>query len=137
MTILTTKKDWPEIFLDKLRKAPNITTAARAAGITRQAAYLKRETDLDFAAAWDEALLSAIENAEGEMYRRAVKGTIKPIFQNGARVGSVREYSDTLLIFMLKAHKPEIYRETVRNETTGKDGEPLTIRIEYVDAETS
>lgn len=99
-----------------------MTAAARAAGITRQAAYAKRETDPQFAAEWDDAIRSAIDNAEGEMYRRAVDGTLKPIYQGGARVGSVREYSDTLLIFMLKAHKPEVYRETVRNEVTGKDG---------------
>lgn len=35
----------------------------------------------------------------------------------------VREYSDTLAIFLLKAHKPEKYRE--RHEHTGPNGGPI------------
>lgn len=84
-----------------------------------------RDEDPDFAAAWDEALASSLDDAEGELYRRAVKGTLKPVYQGGAKVGSIREYSDTLLIFLLKSHKPSVYRETTRNEHTGKDGEPI------------
>jgi hypothetical protein len=44
-------------------------------------------------------------------------------YEGGARVGEVREYSDTLLLAMLKGRRPDVYRE--RHEVTGKDGKPL------------
>lgn len=65
---------------------------------------------------------------EGELHRRAFKGVLKPVYQGGARVGSIREYSDTLAIFLMKAHRPEKYRDTVRNEHTGKGGGPIDYR---------
>jgi hypothetical protein len=39
----------------------------------------------------------------GEAVRRAKDGYIKPVFHQGVKVGEVREYSDVLLMFMLKA----------------------------------
>ena len=35
--------------------------------------------------------------------------------------------SDLLLIFLLKAHRPEKYRETIRQEHTGAAGVPLRV----------
>jgi hypothetical protein len=45
------------------------------------------------------------------MIRRGVTGYDKPVYQQGRLVGTVREYSDTLLIFALKARAPDRYRE--------------------------
>jgi hypothetical protein len=42
-------------------------------------------------------------------------------------VATVKEYSDTLAIFLLKAHKPEKYRENTRMELTGANGGPVQI----------
>jgi hypothetical protein len=36
-----------------------------------------------------------------------------------ARVGKVREYSDTLTIFLLKAHAPDKYRDNAKVEHSG------------------
>ena len=47
----------------------------------------------------------------------------------------MRKYSDTLAIFLLKAHAPEKYRENTRMELTGANGEPLTISPEAAAAE--
>lgn len=120
-------KDWKPVFIKALALSPNVAAAARKAGITRQAAYHTRSQDTEFSADWDDALGQAIEAAEGELYRRAVKGTItnRHYDKDGNLVGVDRQYSDTLLIFMLKAHKPEIYRETTRNELTGAGGKPI------------
>lgn len=118
---LTPKKEWQAVFLKALTASPNVAGAARKARVSRQSAYKARAADPDFRAAWDNALGSSIENAEGEMYRRAVKGTItkRHYSKEGNLLGVDREYSDTLLIFLLKAHKPEVYRETTRNEVSG------------------
>jgi len=94
-----------------------------------------------FAAAWDEALEIATGSLELEARRRAQKGVLEPVYYKGKKVGAVRKYSDTLLIFLLKAHRPDKYRDNVRHEVTGKDGSPIETRIviEYADnpADTS
>ncbi len=54
-------------------------------------------------------------------------GTEKPVFGSmgqglgSGEVGRIREYSDTLLIFLLKAAQPEKYRETTRTENLNID----------------
>jgi len=67
----------------------------------------------------------AIERIEEEADRRAVEGTLEPVFYQGFECGQVRRYSDTLLIFRLKALNPQKYRERASIEHTGKDGEKL------------
>jgi len=59
--------------------------------------------------------------------RRARDGVEEPIFHQGKNVGTVRKYSDTLLIFLLKSHKPERYNPPQKQEHTGKDGGPLVL----------
>ncbi len=120
----TPKKEWPyewqPVFLRWLRKKGNVTGACDKAKITRSWAYEVRESDPAFAAAWDEALQEATERLEMEARRRAHDGVLEPVFQGGMQVGSVRKYSDTLLIFLLKAHAPEKYRENFKVDHSGK-----------------
>lgn len=122
---MTPKGDWKERFLNALRRSPNVSAAARLAGYTRQRVYQLRDEDPDFAQAWDDALGQATDRAEGELYRRAVRGVTKKVYYQDKHIDTLREYSDTLLIFLLKSHKPGVYRETVRSEVTGKDGKDL------------
>lgn len=114
-----------ELFLDQLRKEPNITKAAKAAGYARRYIYALKEKDPDFAAAWEDALQESLDLCEGELHRRAFRGTLKPVFQGGGEVGKIREYSDTLAIFLMKAHRPEKYRENWNVQHTGRDGGPI------------
>jgi hypothetical protein len=108
-----------------LRTHGNVSEACAAAQIGRQSAYDWRNDDADFAAAWDEALDEAADTMEREAWRRAVEGTEKPVFGSLGRgegtgeVGRIREYSDTLLIFMLKAARPEKFRERTETRHTG------------------
>jgi len=105
-------------FLTVLERTGNVMAAAKAARVNRSTAYDERERNKEFADAWKEAVEAAIEGMELEAHRRAVKGTLKPVFYKGDQCGKIREYSDTLLIFMLKAHKPEKYRDTVEHSGT-------------------
>lgn len=124
--------------LDALAKVGVITYAARKAGVARQTVYDWCAADPDFKVAFDEALVASTELLETEAYRRAHDGVLKPVFQGGERVGSIREFSDTLLIFLLKARRPDVYRERVdlRQQLTGPDGGPLpaagVVQIHYV-----
>lgn len=91
--------------------------------------YEQRRADELFAAAWDDALDQASDLLEKEARRRAHDGWDEPVFgslgnnQGSGEIGTVRKYSDTLLIFLLKGARPEKYRD--RHEVTGKDGAPL------------
>lgn len=108
--------DWHERFLVSLASYGNVTAAASAAGVSRGFAYESRHDDPAFASDWDAALDIGTSALEDEARRRAFEGVEKPIYQGGSLVGQVQEYSDTLLIFLLKAHRPK-YRDTSRNVT--------------------
>jgi hypothetical protein len=100
---------WHEAFLERLRESGVVSDAAKAVGIHRCVAYDHRERFPKFSKAWDEALEVAVEQLEVEAVRRA------------------RDYSDLLLIFLLKAAKPHKYRETRRLEVSGPTGGPVEI----------
>jgi hypothetical protein len=110
--------EWVGTFLSALRRSPNVSAAARAAGVTRQAVYLYRESDPDFARAWDDALAESTDHLVGEAYRRAFEGTDEPVFYKGEECGTVRKYSDTLTCFLLKAHRRDVYGDKVTQEVT-------------------
>jgi hypothetical protein len=109
------------VFLTRLAECANITDACRAADIPRRTAYNAKAADEKFAASWQEAIDTYIDDRlEAEADRRAVEGVRKKKFtKNGEPIMDTetgkqyeeREYSDTLLIFRLKALRPDVYRE--------------------------
>lgn len=115
-----------EIFLDALRDIPNVTAACRKIGIVRQAVYDVYTAEPDFAKRWDEAIKEGVETMEIEAHRRAVLGIDKPITFQGVITNTVKEYSDTLMIFLLKAHDPK-YKD--RQEVTHKVNDEITARL--------
>jgi hypothetical protein len=46
-------------------------------------------------------------------------GTLKPVYQGGKKVGAVREYSDTLLMFLLNGGRPEKYKHRIDHTSAG------------------
>lgn len=114
-------------FLIALAQRGNVSAAAIAGGMYRRWFYEERQRDAEFAAAWDEALETAIDAMELEARRRAVEGVEKPLI---GRVGKdqdgiityVTEYSDSLMTLLLKAHRPEKYRERTDVHHTGEVG---------------
>lgn len=117
-------------FLIELAARGNVSAACAAAGLSRAWFYEHRAADPVFAAAWDAALETAIDAMELEARRRAVEGVEKPLI---GRVGKdqdgiitvVREYSDSLMTLLLKAHRPDKYRERTDVQHSGK------IEVEY------
>lgn len=108
-------------FLDAFRQHGNVTKACEQAAVaSRQSVYQWQEHDPEFAIAFRLAEVEATERLEAEAHRRAVEGTDKPVYQGGRRVGTVREHSDTLLIFLLKARAPEKYRDRVDVRHSGE-----------------
>ena len=114
-----------ERFLDALRDTGNVTKAAESVGISRRAAYDHRQANADFAAQWEDAWEESTDKLEAEARRRAFAGVEEPVFYQGEKCGVIQRYSDTLLIFLLKAHRPEKYRENIRHEHGGAGGGPI------------
>lgn len=114
-----------EAFLLALEDTANVSKACKRAKLPRRSAYDWRDDDADFAAAWDAAVDRGTDALEDEAVRRATEGTLKPVFYKGEKCGSIREYSDTLLMFMLKARRPEKFKERSERQLTGKDGGPI------------
>lgn len=106
--------EWHAKFLAALADEGLVRYAAAVAGVTPSAAYTARRRDPAFAKAFDEAIQASTPRLEQEAIRRAFHGTPKPVYQSGKLVGMMREYSDTLLIFLLKGRKPDTYRDNVR-----------------------
>lgn len=129
-TARTRAVDWKTPFLKNLRETGNILKACRAAKVARTTFYEHRKADAVFEAQVSEALEEAGDVLEAEAWRRAVKGVRRPVFQGGRKVGEIQEYSDTLLIFLLKGTKPQKYRE--RAEVTGADGGPIVTMVREV-----
>ena len=125
-------REWKASFLDALEKTGNVSAAAAAAGISRPHVYLARADDPEFAVAWSERIEAAVQSLEGEARRRALDGVEEPIYHQGEQCGTVRRYSDTLMIFLLKAHRPERYRERSQTEHTGG----VTVRVIYDDLDS-
>ena len=109
-----------EQFLDKLREIPNVVRACRAVGISRARAYEVKNAEPDFASRWDEAVKEGVESLEAEAHRRAFEGYAgRPVVSQGQIVAEVTEYSDTLAMFLARAHAPEKYRDNASLEIKG------------------
>lgn len=106
-------------FCAALSETCNVGKACAAVGISRQTAYGWRDDDPDFAERWEKAMKIGLSGLEDEAHRRGFEGTEEPVFYLGEVAGTVRKYSDTLAIFLLKAHAPEKYRENSKIELSG------------------
>jgi hypothetical protein len=105
-------------FLGALASGLSVTAAAALAGVCRETPYYWRDRDAEFAAAWVRARDAGSDRLEDEGWRRAYEGTERPVFQQGQLVGHIREYSDNLLMFLLRGRRPE-YRDNSKLEVSG------------------
>ncbi len=89
---------WQQRFLESLREVPNVTTACAAAGVSRQAVYRTRDADSAFRDDWQAALDASVDELEARAFQLALEGDSR------------------LVEFMLKSHRPNVYKETQRHE---------------------
>jgi hypothetical protein len=104
------------VFLETLKATLNIRASAEAAGVSRRTVYNWRE-DPEFNEDVNCALDDATDLLESEAVRRAKDGVlrVRSVRVTGDDGRTVferveqREYSDILLIFLLKSLRPERY----------------------------
>ena len=99
---------WKPGFLAALRNTGNVRASCQAASVNRAVVYRRRDDDEPFRLLWDEAIHEALELLEAEARLRAMSG------------------SDTLLIFLLKAHDAK-YR-FAENSRLELPGDPRAVR---------
>lgn len=83
------------LFLRELARSPVVGRAARYAGVSLSSLYRLKREDERFSTAWDEAMVCAVDDIEQAAIDRAL------------------EKSDKLLEMILKAKRPDEYREKV------------------------
>jgi len=98
-------------FLGAYAKSGLVGLAAEAADVDRglHARWLK--SSAAYRAAFEPAHERAIETMEAEARRRAVEGVQETVYYEGMKCGTRQRYSDNLLMFLLKAARPERYAE--------------------------
>ena len=118
-TKLTPKKR--KKFLSELAACGNVTRACELAATTRDSVYKLRKRDEEFNQQWEEARTVAADALEDEAWRRGMEGAFRELSYQGKLTGDlIKEYSDTLLIFLLKGNKPEKFAERHKHDGTVK-----------------
>ena len=130
------RRDTRSRFLEILAATGNVSRAAATSGISRGTLYAERERDSAFAAAWLEAIEAATDALEAEARRRAIEGVEVTVVQGGRLVHddagkplTIRRYSDSLLALLLRAHRPEKYRDRRPIVTDNADSRGLSFTI--------
>jgi hypothetical protein len=99
-------------FLTAYRETGNVRLACTVSHVGRSSHYRWLDEDPAYRGALELAREDAADVLEAEAQRRAVEGVEKPTgWYQGKAGGYVREYSDLLLIFLLKGARPEKYKD--------------------------
>jgi hypothetical protein len=110
-----------DTFLEALSAGWSVVHAAQRAGVNKRRFYEVRDADEAFASAWEEALEEGTQVLENELHRRAVEGYDEETWDGkGNLIRRVRRYSPALLIFSLKARRPDVYRDQVQVNAGGQ-----------------
>lgn len=114
--------------LDAYRTTLTVSHACEAAGVGRATFYDWLNNDAEFAKAVGEVETAIADKLEKEAIRRAVEGVKEPVgFYQGQAGEYVQRYSDTLLIFLLKGHKPRKFGDKAQLELSGPNGGPIAV----------
>lgn len=128
-----------KIYLMSFIANGNHRESAKIAGIHRQTHYDWLKNDPVYKEAYDKALEMSADLLEAEAWKRATEGVTSYRFDRyGTAVKDPvtgkpyveHKYSDTLLIFLLKALRPEKYRENIRQTISSDDDKPIRIVLE-------
>lgn len=126
-------QDNREKFLQALKTENGlVATAAESCNLSRTALYAWKNDDDDFSEAWDQIVDITTETLEKEAWRRAHDGVPKDVFYQGEKIATETNYSDQLLMFVLRGRKPETYRDNSKVELGGVGGGPLIIEVDFV-----
>ncbi|HEY7117502.1 MAG TPA: hypothetical protein VH475_13020 [Tepidisphaeraceae bacterium] len=114
MTPTVRTPEHEERIVAKLARGWSIHAACKVAKISRQTYYTWRTEDEDFAALCDDAIEMGTDYLEDVATRQATDG------------------NTSLMVLLLKARRPEKYRERLQTEHVGDLDHPLTVILKRV-----
>jgi hypothetical protein len=97
----------------------NRKLACDAVGISYMTYLRATQNDPQFVELLEIADKQAGDMLEAEAYRRAYTGIDEPVYQQGELVGFKKNYSDKLLLVLMKANNPGKYTEKSEVNYTG------------------
>jgi hypothetical protein len=118
-------------FLDALAVTGVVAAALRATTASKNGERVQRNTvmrwrtDPEFEAAFQEALETATDELESEARRRAYEGVVRQkVIGSGENALLIEElqYSDPLLLALLKANRSDKFAERTKSEISGPGG---------------
>jgi hypothetical protein len=98
-------------YLAALPACFTVSAALTRAGATPRELARWREQSGEFLVREQDARNQLADRLEAEAIRRAFKGVRVPVYQGGLLAGYVTQFSDQLLTLLLKAMRPDKYRE--------------------------
>jgi hypothetical protein len=104
-----TRRDWRPAFLKAFAKCGTVTGACEHAKIAPTTAYRARQRDEKLALAWADIEAGVTLQLESRAVELALDG------------------SERLIEFLLRARRPEAYRESYVLEHTGPEGGPVKL----------
>lgn len=110
------------VFLAEFAKSCLVGQSAHMAGVSRGTIWRWRKEDKKFKRDFERVREIAFSIVQDEMHRRAINGV-----ERVNKYGTYREYSDTLAMFIAKAHRPHVYGDKMRAEISGPNGTPLQL----------
>lgn len=120
-------------FFRLLAASGSVSWAAKRSGLSRTALYHHKKTNPAFTKRWADALELGVARVRDEVFRRAVVGIKKPVFQRGQIVGKVKVYDNRLLWSLLRSQEPETYGNR-RPQPAGGAPVDLARRLDEADA---
>ncbi|VAV91051.1 hypothetical protein MNBD_ALPHA01-102 [hydrothermal vent metagenome] len=90
------------LFLEVLQQTGNVTRATEKAGLDRSLVYRRRNLNPRFREKWQNAMEQALDYLEAYLWDKAM-GKEMTEAQDGGLV------DEKIAIFLLKAHRPEIF----------------------------
>lgn len=106
--------DKQRAFIEALADSGSVVTAAMSVNMSESSAYrLRRAPGAEaFDRAWGAAIDAASKKLLDAAFERALVGTDEPVFdREGRRVGRRLRQSDRLLMFLLRAYGPDVFRD--------------------------
>ena len=94
-----------ETFLSTLAETCNVTRACEAAGVGVTTVYRQKKENAAFRAQWLAALSVAYQQLELILLERAFNGTEKVVMTRAGTAATMREYSNSLGLALLKMHR--------------------------------
>jgi hypothetical protein len=106
LNVIELKKEFLRLFREEF----TITNTCKRMNISRRLYYYWCKADPEFVRAMDLAREDVADTLEAEALRRVYEGIEEDIYFQNTLVGKKREYSDTLLILLLRGMRRWKYR---------------------------